>query len=65
MSAPDNAPSNSGEIVLTSKARVACDGRSASDPLGHPKIFLSMGEGEVQCPYCSRLFQQTETKPDP
>ncbi|MDA7999862.1 MAG: zinc-finger domain-containing protein [Alphaproteobacteria bacterium] len=49
--------------VLTRETRVACDGRSPADPLGHPKIFLSLADGETQCPYCSRTFRkQTETR---
>jgi len=34
---------------------VSCDGGGGA--LGHPKVFLEMGEDtEIQCPYCSRLF---------
>jgi uncharacterized Zn-finger protein len=43
------------EIALTDKTRVTCSGEGGS--LGHPAVTLEMGEaGEVQCPYCSRLF---------
>lgn len=35
--------------------RVACDG--GGGPLGHPKVYLNLGEdGAVDCPYCGRRF---------
>lgn len=50
------------ETVETNATRVACDG-SGPDGSGldgggeHPNVWLEMGEGgQVQCPYCSRLF---------
>lgn len=44
------------ERVETSKTRVACKGESGG-VAGHPNVWLEMGEeGQVQCPYCSRLF---------
>ena len=40
--------------VVNSKS-VACDG--GDDALGHPKVYLNMGdEGQVECPYCDALF---------
>ncbi len=34
---------------------VACDGDGGA--LGHPRVYLNMeGRGEVQCPYCGRLY---------
>lgn len=43
------------ETVETDKTRVTCNGEGGS--LGHPAVTLEMGEaGEVQCPYCNRLF---------
>ena len=41
------------EIVNLKK--ISCSGVSGS--LGHPKIFLDMGDlNEIRCPYCSKLF---------
>lgn len=31
---------------------VACDG----GPLGHPTIYLTVGEDGAECPYCGRRF---------
>ena len=33
---------------------VACDG--GDGPLGHPRVFLHIADGQVMCPYCSRLY---------
>jgi uncharacterized Zn-finger protein len=50
------------EIIYVSAHRIACDGgaldgRAAPAGLGHPRVFLEMGEGDrVECPYCDRLF---------
>ena len=41
------------EIVETAARRVACDGDGA---LGHPRVFLSLENGEAECPYCGRRF---------
>lgn len=42
------------EILRVDTKTVACDGGGA---LGHPRVFLNMGdEGEVECPYCDRMF---------
>ena len=41
------------EIVNSKK--ISCSGVGGS--LGHPKIFLDMGDlNEIRCPYCSKLF---------
>ena len=41
------------DIVNSKKIRYADVGGS----LGHPKIFLDMGDlNEIRCPYCSKLF---------
>jgi uncharacterized Zn-finger protein len=43
------------EVIVVEKRRIACDGGGGA--LGHPKVFLEMGEGkEVECPYCDRKF---------
>ncbi len=54
MSAPSapKAPEPT-EIIETDETTVACDGGGV---LGHPRVFLTLVEGRVMCPYCSRLF---------
>jgi uncharacterized Zn-finger protein len=43
------------EVIHVADHRVVCDGGGGA--LGHPRVFLEMGEGtEVTCPYCDRLF---------
>jgi len=43
------------EIIIVNRTRVACDG--GGDTLGHPKIYLEMGnEDFVECGYCDRRF---------
>lgn len=44
--------------IETDQTRVACNGSSAGETgSGHPNVYLEMDEkGEVQCPYCSRVF---------
>jgi uncharacterized Zn-finger protein len=60
MSAPSapKAPEPT-EIVETEDSTVACDGNG---PLGHPRVFLTLVEGRVMCPYCSRLFVRKGAK---
>lgn len=41
--------------ITVSSPTVACDG--GGGPLGHPRVFLSMGDdGQIVCPYCSRTY---------
>ncbi|MFV0360644.1 zinc-finger domain-containing protein [Tropicimonas sp.] len=42
------------ETEVVSTLRVACDG--GSGVLGHPRVWLSLVEGRVECPYCDKLF---------
>jgi uncharacterized Zn-finger protein len=42
------------DIVHTSQIEVKCDGDGGA--LGHPRVFLHMENGQVECPYCDRLF---------
>ena len=43
------------EIIKVTEHRIACDGGGGA--LGHPKVFLEMGQGTVvECPYCDRRF---------
>lgn len=46
------------ETIEVESKRVGCDGGGA---LGHPLIYLEMGEKlTVVCPYCSRTYQFKE-----
>ncbi|MEC9249533.1 MAG: zinc-finger domain-containing protein [Pseudomonadota bacterium] len=52
------------EIIATDDHRIACDGGGGA--LGHPKVFLEMGEGDfVECPYCDRRFVRAGSAEDP
>ncbi len=43
------------ETIEVETKRVGCDGGGA---LGHPLIYLEMGEkSAIVCPYCSRIYQ--------
>ncbi len=43
------------EIIEVEESALACDG--GDEPLGHPRVFLKVGEGGwVECPYCDRRF---------
>lgn len=43
------------ELIYVTDTRVACDGDEG--PLGHPRVYLNMGEnGFVDCPYCDRRY---------
>lgn len=44
----------SEDIVYTNKTEIACDGDDGA--LGHPRVFLHMEDGKVECPYCDRVF---------
>ncbi len=42
------------ETIEANSRELACDGGGA---LGHPRVFLNMGEKtEIDCPYCGRHF---------
>jgi uncharacterized Zn-finger protein len=46
------------QTIYTEDSRVACDGGGGA--LGHPQVWLTLGsDGQVRCPYCSRLFVAT------
>lgn len=51
------------ETILVSTDVVACDG--GDGPLGHPRVFLHLLNGEAVCPYCSRLFVQKPSTAQP
>jgi uncharacterized Zn-finger protein len=43
------------ETITVETSVVGCDG--GGGPLGHPLVYLNMSKtGQVECPYCSRLF---------
>ena len=49
------------DVVRVESVVVSCDGCSLDDSLGHPLVYLNMGEeGHVTCPYCSRQFVLVE-----
>lgn len=52
-------PIDPPEIIEVETTKVACEGAGTglSAALGHPKVYLEMGdEGFVECPYCDRRF---------
>jgi uncharacterized Zn-finger protein len=49
--APDTA---TPEVIVTSQRTVACDG--GVGPLGHPRVFMTIVNERVMCPYCSRIY---------
>jgi len=47
--------SSAPETLYTDKSKISCDG--AEGALGHPRVYLAMNkDGQVECPYCDRLF---------
>ena len=42
------------ETLEVSETTVVCDG--GNGPLGHPRVFLQLVDGEVDCPYCGRRY---------
>ena len=42
------------EIVEVETINVSCDGGGGA--LGHPKVYLTLEDGEVICPYCDKKF---------
>jgi uncharacterized Zn-finger protein len=43
------------ETIYVDSTVVACNG--GGGPLGHPRVYLNLSaDGQVECPYCSRLF---------
>jgi uncharacterized Zn-finger protein len=43
------------ETLHVNTKKVSCDG--GKGVLGHPKVYLNMGENNfVICPYCSKFF---------
>jgi uncharacterized Zn-finger protein len=47
------------EIIKINDRSLHCDG--GGKPLGHPRIFLNMGEADyIDCPYCGKRYQYEE-----
>ncbi len=45
--------------IIAETSSVSCDGGGGAD--GHPNVYLEIGdEGQVVCPYCSRIFVLAE-----
>ena len=42
------------ETIEVDQLTIACDGNGGA--LGHPRVWLSLENGRVECPYCDRLF---------
>ncbi|PPR10823.1 MAG: hypothetical protein CFH41_01399 [Alphaproteobacteria bacterium MarineAlpha11_Bin1] len=42
------------EIVEVETVNVSCDGGGGT--LGHPKVYLTLVDGQVECPYCDARF---------
>ena len=51
------------ETIYVDSMVVACNG--GGGPLGHPRVYLNLSaEGQVECPYCSRLFVHASRRAD-
>tara|TARA_R110002096_G_scaffold17764_15_gene61326 strand:- start:621 stop:794 length:174 start_codon:yes stop_codon:yes gene_type:complete len=42
------------ETLEVSETTVACDGGKGA--LGHPRVYLQLVNGKVDCPYCGKRF---------
>ena len=42
------------ETIEIEELAVACDGGGGA--LGHPKVYLTLVEGKVECGYCGRVY---------
>jgi uncharacterized Zn-finger protein len=42
------------EVIEVEETVISCDGGGGA--LGHPRVFLTLREGRVECGYCDRLF---------
>jgi uncharacterized Zn-finger protein len=50
------------ETVETGEMVAACSG--SGGPMGHPRVYLNLApSGQVECPYCSRVFVNREMAP--
>lgn len=44
----------SPETIEVEELTVACDGGGGA--LGHPRVYLTLVEGKVECGYCDRMY---------
>jgi uncharacterized Zn-finger protein len=51
---PGAAAGVTSEPIATDQSTVSCDGGGGA--LGHPRVFLHMEDGRVECPYCGRQY---------
>jgi uncharacterized Zn-finger protein len=42
------------ETIEIEEMTVACDGGGGA--LGHPRVYLTLVEGKVECGYCDRMY---------
>jgi len=42
------------ETITVQTTQLSCDG--GNDDLGHPRVYLTLTDGAVDCPYCGRHF---------
>ncbi len=47
-------PAPPAEPITVTDTTAACDGGGGA--LGHPRVFLTLVDGRVVCPYCSRTY---------
>lgn len=48
------------ETVVVATPSIGCDGGGGR--FGHPLVYLNVAQrGEVECPYCSRLYVLDKT----
>ena len=54
MTETSQAATAAPEVIYVKDRRISCDG--GGGPLGHPKVYYNLDDGEVRCGYCDRLF---------
>lgn len=54
MTQPTSTVQDPPEIIYVADRRVCCDGGGGA--LGHPKVYYSLEDGQVECGYCGRRF---------
>lgn len=42
------------ETITVDTTKIACDG--GNNDLGHPRVYLTLHDGSVDCPYCGRHY---------
>lgn len=51
------------ETIHTTSPVVMCNG--GNDVLGHPNVYLKISQGQIFCPYCSKLYILDEANAQP